>query len=179
MKNIFLAVLLTVISVMSVKSQDSTDNPITNKIGLTCFPLEKKVGLIYCFGKNGRIKLEDNIKLNFPESSYLEQYTEINEFKFMYAWNCTGFKKVYSGVAMEYGTVYYNPGQRSYNSYGSIIPIGIECFPFYSLPNMSLIVEPNLTYIYSYLPGVRLVEQNIRYFGYVGLGIHFGLHYYF
>ncbi len=144
MKNIFFTIILAVISVIPAKSQDSTDSPINRRLGVVCFPLKEEIGLTYCFGKKGRMKIEDNFKIPFPKSSELFVYSKIDELKFMYAWKSAGAIKVYSGISVEYGTTSYNSGQKNYDIYGGIIPIGIEVFPINRLPGLSFILESNI-----------------------------------
>ena len=164
MKNILLVAVLAVFSAISAKSQDSSDAAITKRLGVTCFPLEQKVGLTYCFGRKGRMRIEDNIKLPFSGAygANLGQFNEINEFKFMYAWKSCGHRKWYSGVELEYGTAYFNPGQRNYAVYGSVIPLGVEWFPFNRLSGLSMIVESSLTY-----------QKKLSFAGHVGLCWYF------
>ena len=135
------------IHAQDVKSLDSTNSPITKRIGLTCFPLNNKAGLTYCFGKKGRIKIEYDFKLSFSDAY---DYSSVSdELKLMYAWKSNGFKKVYSGVGAEYGII-YNNSYAGYNAakaatfFVTITPIGIELFPTSRLPGFSIILESKL-----------------------------------
>ena len=139
MKNILLVAVLAVFSAMSAKSQDSSDVAITKRLGVTCFPLEQKVGLTYCFGREGRMKIENTLE---PAVSFKPFRTNFvsNETKFLYAWNSSSRRKLYSGLA----ATYENPDYQGYALYGSAIPIAIEWFPLNRLRGTSLIIEPDI-----------------------------------
>lgn len=149
MKNIFIAVIfLIAISVIPAKSQDdSTNSPITKKLGVIIYPLEGKIGLRYCFGKKGRMIIEDDVKPRFLGASktymndHLGFYTKINELKFMFAWKSSNIIKLYSGVALDYG--YYNKPYSDYLLCGSYIPLGMELFPSTRFPGLNVILESN------------------------------------
>jgi hypothetical protein len=143
MKNIFLAVICAMTCALSAKSQDSTDLPIKNRIGIGCFPNDEKFGLAYTFGNKGQFIVQNNLAIDFY--SY--------EIKFFYAWKSCAHKKLYYGAGVRYESFYSHDD----NGLSAIVtPIGIEWHPIKRLRKFGIILEANLYY------PVREMETGIR-----------------
>jgi hypothetical protein len=138
MKNI-LMIILSFFAVFSAKSQDSDNVAITRRVGMTAYPLEGKIGLTYCFGPKGEIKIENAFEPSFASKPFTMSLIS-NETKLLYAWNSSSRKKLYSGLA----ATYQDPDYSGYALYGSVIPIALEWFPLNRVQNASLIIEPDI-----------------------------------
>ena len=154
MKNIFLAIISVVVSVLPAKSQDSSDAPITRRLGIVLFPLDGTIGLTYCFGEKGEIKIENILELDINFKPALINFVS-DETKLLYAWKSCKHKKFFSGLAVKYKTTYpIYSDHREYDMYGSVIPVAMEWFPFKRLRGVSFLFEPEIGYDPSFIKSV-------------------------
>ena len=166
MKNILLASIFVIISVISAKSQDSSDAPITRRLGIVCYPLDETIGITYCFGEKGEIKIENILAPDINFKPVLINFA-YDETKLLYAWKSCKHKKFYSGLGVKYKTIYpIYSDHRQYVLYGSVIPIAMEWFPFKRLRGASFLFEPEIGYDPSF---TKSVDGEVR----IGLCCYF------
>ena len=152
MKNILFVIICSALFVLSTKAQDSTDLALTKRLGLTGYPLEAKIGLTYCFGSKGEIKIELAFEPDIEFKPFGVGPPPI-ETKLLYAWKSCRHKKLYSGLAVVFipKTFFYEGGNALY---GSVVPIGAEWFPFRRLKGVSVITEADIGYNPAYADAV-------------------------
>ena len=154
MKKIIFSNLWIVLLVLSAKAQDSSDAPITKRIGLICYPLDETIGITYCFGEKGEMKIENILEpdINFNP---LQVGFASDETKLLYAWKSCKHKKFYSGLGVKYKAIkpIYSD-HRQYVLYGSVIPVAMEWFPFKRLRGSSFLFEPEVGYDPSFVKSI-------------------------
>ena len=143
MNKILVAIFLMVILRTSAKSQDSSDVALTKRLGVTCYPFFQKIGLTYCFGSKGEIKIENTFEPDI-EFKPFDAGLASNETKLLYAWKSCRHKKFYSGLAVVFIPTFFIGGGNVL--YGSVVPIGAEWFAFKRPRGLSLIAEMDIGY---------------------------------
>lgn len=134
------------------KSQDSTDSPIKNRIGLGYFIFEDKVSLAYAFGKKGEFIIQNNFELDL--------YSD--ETRLLYAWKSCGHKKLYSGLGVKFQRSAIG-SSKNYDAFALLTPIGIEWHPIKRLRKLGIVIEATIEYPSDEFQG----------------GVRYGLNYYF
>ncbi len=138
-QNLFLVIILTVISIIPAKSQDLNDTTKKNfdsysrKVGFMLFPHKEKIGIAYSFGKKDRMRLQNDLKFTASTRSF--NFVS-NETRFLYTWGDHKFIKFYSGLGLLCEK--YRNEVVVYDIYLSVTPVGVEIFPLPFAPGLSL-----------------------------------------